>query len=75
MHEEVLFPLCYTSYNTVTSIKEKLVSQNPDFVYEKTKQALKALVLYYSIYKKLYRSKFLMFVEFGGDFTENVMSD
>jgi len=39
MHEEVLFPLCCSSYNTVTSIKEKLVSQNPDFVYEKTKQA------------------------------------
>jgi len=38
VHEKVLFSLWYSSYNTVTSIK-KLVSQNPNFVYEKTKQA------------------------------------
>jgi hypothetical protein len=38
VHEVDLFPLCYISYNTVTSVKEKLVSQIHDFMYEKKNQ-------------------------------------
>jgi hypothetical protein len=42
VHEVVLLMLWYSSCNTVTSVKEKLLSQNPNFVYEKTKQTFEA---------------------------------
>jgi hypothetical protein len=42
VHQVVLFPLLYGSYNITTCVREKLVSQNPKFVYEKNNQTLEA---------------------------------